>query len=1107
MSRRLLLTLGALLAVAVAIAVFAVRQRPGGAASGAGPVAAEYMQAMNRANVLLQNDDAAGAIDLYTRALRLSPESTDVRLNLANAHLLANQPEQAAAMSREVIDLDPNSAAAHYLLGCVLLRQNQPGPAAEAFQHSWRIEPGIPALDFQTGMAHQELGHTDEAIRLFENVIRAEPGHPSAHYQLSRLYRRAGRAEEATRALQEHQRIMGQSPAPQVTVAALERCKHTEPLAPFILAQPDSRGIPVRFTDDTAAAFADLAAGIRAPIAVIDYDRDGRPSLFARTSDGFALLDNRAGRFTVLGRPMRTPADGAYRAALPGDLDNDGFDDVVVLGENDSRVFKFYAQGRMRDATRAVGLEGLKAAGGLLADLNFSGNLDLVTIQTGGAGLGLHRNLGNFYFDGTWTDSGLPREFPGATQVMTADWNNEGLPGMFIATAGAAPAFFAKRRAAAFSASELTAGWPAGSVIELGDLDNDLRLEAMVATPTALEIVDRERADRRSIPLGGFSASALQLVDYDNDGWLDVLATGAAGLRLWRNQGHAGFADTTAELGLDSTGSIDGAVAADFDGDGDTDLVTTSDAGVRFWRNDGGTANAQLKLRLAGNRSNTSSLGVRVELIAGDWRTSRTVRRIPMEIGVGRHTRLDALKVHWFDLSTAQLDVPVGPEVHTVTEPTLPSGSCPYLYVWDGKGFRFVTDFLGAAPLGLPMNERMVVSADPEELLALGDTTTFPPRDGFFELRITEELREILYLDEAHLIAIDHPQGTVVHPTSKMLPGPPFPVHELWTLNPLAVPRQAVRSDGLDVTAHLAAIDQQMAAPVQVRRAQVRGLAEPYSITMDLGRLDAARPLVLALTGWIRFGGGMANISGSLDPTLPFPFPMLEVERADGSWQPVDVNVGTPAGKTKTILVDLAGKLPPDARRLRLSTAYEIYWDFAQLCERAESVDVREHRLAADRTDLRWHGYGRRAALPESIPLTPIYDEVSPVPPWDRTPGGWVTRYGEVDELIARRDDKLALLAAGDEVALSFNAARLPPLAAGMTRSFFLHVVGWDKDADFHVKHGWAVEPLPFHGMDDQRYGQQPRPAHLDDAWIQKYNTRWIAPVVPHPGGELRQVP
>ena len=49
---------------------------------------------------------------------------------------------------------------------------------------------------------------------------------------------------------------------------------------------------------------------------------------------------------------------------------------------------------------------------------------------------------------------------------------------------------------------------------------------------------------------------------------------------------------------------------------------------------------------------------------------------------------------------------------------------------------------------------------------------------------------------------------------------------------------------------------------------------------------------------------------------------------------------------------------------------------------------------------------------------------------------------------------------------------RLPPKPNSFTRDFFLYVVGWDKDADFHVGHGWSVEPLPFRGMDDQTYGR-----------------------------------
>jgi hypothetical protein len=102
---------------------------------------------------------------------------------------------------------------------------------------------------------------------------------------------------------------------------------------------------------------------------------------------------------------------------------------------------------------------------------------------------------------------------------------------------------------------------------------------------------------------------------------------------------------------------------------------------------------------------------------------------------------------------------------------------------------------------------------------------------------------------------------------------------------------------------------------------------------------------------------------------------------------------------------------------------------------------------------------------------------------------------------VQERDDELVLLNGGDELRLSFLASRLPPKRPGFLRDFFLYVVGWDKDADFHVAQGWRVAPLPFSGLDDQAYGQQARPSGLDNGWIKKYNTRFVGPwvVAPNP--------
>jgi hypothetical protein len=289
-------------------------------------------------------------------------------------------------------------------------------------------------------------------------------------------------------------------------------------------------------------------------------------------------------------------------------------------------------------------------------------------------------------------------------------------------------------------------------------------------------------------------------------------------------------------------------------------------------------------------------------------------------------------------------------------------------------------------------------------------------------------------------------------------------------------------------------VDGKHVSPLALRAPQLRGLAEPYSVALDFGPLETERPLVLALTGWLRFGGGMANVAASHDPTLPFPFPQLEAEVA-GAWQPVNVVVGAPAGKTKTIIVDLASKLPAGAARLRVSTAFEIHWDRIALFERVGMENVRETRLEPAVADLHWHGSGEHEPWPWFLPVTPIHAKVRPAAPWQTTPAGWCTRYGDVRELITAKDNALAIMNCGDELTVRFPTEALPAKTTGTRRSFFLFTSGWDKDADYHVEAGATVEPIPWHGMDDQLYGQQPRPRFENDAWMEKYNTRWVGPL------------
>lgn len=154
------------------------------------------------------------------------------------------------------------------------------------------------------------------------------------------------------------------------------------------------------------------------------------------------------------------------------------------------------------------------------------------------------------YFTDRTATSGLPAKAESPLlQVALEDWNGDDVLDVFLTRAGWPPQLLVKQRGGPLLATN-PAAWPVGGVITLGDVNNDSRPDLFIATADKIEIVFGDSSQRLSLPLGGFPPRQLRLLDYDNDGWLDLLALGD-GLRVWRNLGRAGFLEVTAALGLD----------------------------------------------------------------------------------------------------------------------------------------------------------------------------------------------------------------------------------------------------------------------------------------------------------------------------------------------------------------------------------------------------------------------------------------------------------------------------------------------------------------------------------------------------------------------------
>jgi hypothetical protein len=250
------------------------------------------------------------------------------------------------------------------------------------------------------------------------------------------------------------------------------------------------------------------------------------------------------------------------------------------------------------------------------------------------------------------------------------------------------------------------------------------------------------------------------------------------------------------------------------------------------------------------------------------------------------------------------------------------------------------------------------------------------------------------------------------------------------------------------------------------------------------------------LNGWTDWADGSTFFRKSQEPGAGLVFPRLEVKDAAGRWRTAIAEMGIPAGKPKTIVIDLEDLA---SREMRIVTNLCVYWDELFLAGEAGPRDTRLTALDAASAHLRFRGFSHPSIHPErKQPEWFDYSRVTDSSVWNPTPGLY-TRYGETAELVRSIDDRFAIMGSGDELQLLYDGARLPPLAPGWKREFLLKVDGWAKDADANTAHRGNVEPLPFHAMSRYPYpaGEAYPSDAIHEAYRSGYNTRPPMRLVP----------
>jgi hypothetical protein len=405
-------------------------------------------------------------------------------------------------------------------------------------------------------------------------------------------------------------------------------------------------------------------------VAVGDYDNDGFEDLFVTAFGGNRLYHNNGnGTFTDVTEQAGVAGSGWSTSAAWVDLDGDGLLDLVVLrylkwdfddiycGERregyrsychpdsfhaiDPLVYHNDGKGHFTEIAQKSGL-GLpgKGLGIALADYDRDGRIDLFVANDSMPEF-LYHNKGDGTFEEVALQSGVAVDSEGHTYagmgVDFADYNNDGWPDLVVTDL----------------ASQIYA-------LYRNNGDGTFNYESY---PSGIGLMSMKH-----------SGWGVRFLDYDNDGWKDLLITQGHDLDtiqltfpdlrykepmvLARNTGK-GFVDVSAQAGevFQKAWVGRGLAIGDIDNDGRLDaVVTTNDGTLRVLHNSTQNQNHWLTLELVGHKSNRDAIGAEVRVVTAkgsQWATVSTAgsylsssdKRV--HFGLGSETSAQSIEIRW----------------------------------------------------------------------------------------------------------------------------------------------------------------------------------------------------------------------------------------------------------------------------------------------------------------------------------------------------------------------------------------------------------------------------------------------------------------------------
>lgn len=1050
--------------------------------------------AWNNLGVLqLRQRDLAGSRTSIEKAASLAAGNSTIRLNLATLALQQGDNSLAAAELERAIRLGPEERFPVYMLADLHERETRGEEALQLYRRLAERLPKNLAVRLEVARLEAKLDRPEElkmseaAIGSFASVLSHEAREQLAEFDLAVERRDMQAAASQISFLRNvllreawfRDALAEFKPSETAIGVPIHR--------PLVLPAPEFR--PAEPDRELGFEVSSLGTG-NFEFAVPFY----------LNGEGTPPIAKAAGDHLLIGSERIDIAVGSPGQIAAFDLDYDFRNDLAVASRSGFRLFRQSDGGKFAEATDAtkLGDDILKGSydGVWPFDVEHDGDLDLLLSRVSGPPVVLQNNS-----DGTFKELSTFTGLQNIRSFAYADIDEDGDADALFLTADGRLRMFTNERGGKFVERE---GPNVGKVsaFAVGDINGDGKLDVVTVWEKIHRITDRDNgktwdtaiieADVSGYCSAGENSEAARctafIADMDNNGAND-LVIGAAG-KMW-------------VLSLEATDRfvslaepIDVAVfgISDRDGDGKLDIIGLGPGGpVVLINQSRKNYRWQVFRPRAGKaegdqRVNSFGIGGEMEIRTGVRAQKQLITTPQVHFGMGEAAATDVLRIIWNN-GFIQAEFDLAADQAIAAEQRL-KGSCPHLFAWNGERFVMVKDAPPWSPaLGLKINAQDTFGIVQTEEWFKVPGEMLRPKDGFYELRVTAEYWESFYMDHYRLLAVDHrDQHDIFTDERFAVPPPPLKVFTYRKPEPFA---SVFDHNGLDSAGAVRSVDAIYLDGI--KRGRFQGVAEDHWVELSLPEeAPPDKQFTLIADGWLYPTDASINVQLGQSSFAPPRSLSIEVPDANGGWTAAKENLGFPAGKMKTVLLEL----PAGHRKFRLRTNMEIYWDRLAWAETASDGTNHVTELGLSTAELRYRGFSVIEKRDASSPEIPLYDRILTTGQRWRDLEGYYTRFGDVRELLAGTDGRMVLMNAGDELVLRFP--ELPAPAAGLKRDFVLIGNGWIKDGDLNSVFSRTLLPLPSHDTND--YSKPPGRLEDDPVFLRyrqdwlRFHTRYVAP-------------